>query len=401
MSDLRELVTKLAPNGVQFKSLAELCTVFNGYAFKSTLFNSEGIGLPIIRIRDVNTGFSDTFYSGEFDDRWVVENDDILIGMDGDFRASRWKHGRALLNQRVCRLQEFSDELLPGFIYYQIQEELNRIHSSISGSTVKHLSSRELERAQVPVPPLPVQREIVRVLDRFTELETELETELRTELEARHAQYAQYRDALLRFEDTDCEWLTLSEVAIEFGRGKSKHRPRNDEKLYGGRYPFIQTGDVRNSGHLITEYTQTYNEQGLAQSKLWPRGTICITIAANIAETGILDFDACFPDSVIGVVVDPEKTSHYYVEYLLQSLKSNLAAKGQGSAQANINLATFENERFPFPSLEEQERIVEILDQFDALVSDLSNELSAELNARRKQYEHHRDRLLTFKELTV
>ncbi len=85
-------------------------------------------------------------------------------------------------------------------------------------------------------------------------------------------------------------------------------------RLYNGEYPFIQTGDVRNSDHLITSYSQTYNEAGLAQSKLWPKGTLCITIAANIAETGILDFDACFPDSVIGVVANENLTSNKFLE---------------------------------------------------------------------------------------
>lgn len=147
-----------------------------------------------------------------------------------------------------------------------------------------------------------------------------------------------------------------------------KHRPRNDPKLYGGEYPFIQTGDVRNSEHLITEYSQTYSAAGLKQSKLWPKGTICITIAANIAETGILDFDSCFPDSVIGMVVDPVRVSSRYVEYLLQSLKAVLQAKGKGSAQANINLATFEHERFPFPPKDVQVEVVARLGALSDLV---------------------------------
>jgi hypothetical protein len=131
-------------------------------------------------------------------------------------------------------------------------------------------------------------------------------------------------------------------------------------KIHSG-YPFIQTGDIRNSDHFITEYSQTYSEAGLAQSKLWPKGTICITIAANIAETGILDFDACFPDSVIGVVANPEEANVDYVEYLLQSFKVHIQAMGKGSAQANINMGTFENERFPFPAVSEQKQIVEKL----------------------------------------
>lgn len=155
---------------------------------------------------------------------------------------------------------------------------------------------------------------------------------------------------------------TLEQISTTFGRGKSRHRPRNEPKLYGGKYPFIQTGDIRNAGHFITEYSQTYSELGLAQSKLWPKGTICITIAANIAETGILGFDACFPDSVIGVVPNPNEAEVGFVEYLLQSFKVRIQALGQGSAQANINMGTFENERFPFPPVTEQRQIVAKLD---------------------------------------
>ncbi|MEO8724879.1 MAG: restriction endonuclease subunit S, partial [Acidobacteriaceae bacterium] len=159
---------------------------------------------------------------------------------------------------------------------------------------------------------------------------------------------------------------TLEEVSISFGRGKSKHRPRNAPHLYGGKYPFIQTGDIRGESHLITRYSQAYSEAGLAQSKLWPRGTLCITIAANIAETGVLGFDACFPDSVIGVVVNEKLTSAKFLEYLLQSFKSVLKAKGKGSAQDNINLATFEFQCFPFPNVEKQKSIVVKLDSLAA-----------------------------------
>ncbi len=154
----------------------------------------------------------------------------------------------------------------------------------------------------------------------------------------------------------------LKDISKTFGRGKSKHRPRNDKSLYNGDYPFIQTGDIRNCDHYITEYTQTYNEKGLAQSKLWKKGTICITIAANIAETGVLNFDACFPDSVIGIEVNEKFADRNFVEYLLQSFKVKIQALGKGSAQANINMGTFENELFPFPKVEIQKTIVSKLD---------------------------------------
>ena len=131
---------------------------------------------------------------------------------------------------------------------------------------------------------------------------------------------------------------------------------------------------------------------------LWPKGTLCITIAANIAETSILGFDACFPDSVIGFVADPQKTSSGYVEYLLQSTKKKLEEKGKekSSAQSNINLGTFEQLKLPFPSLAEQARIVAILDKFDALTSSLTEGLPREIELRQKQYEYYRDLLLSF-----
>ena len=107
--------------------------------------------------------------------------------------------------------------------------------------------------------------------------------------------------------------LTLPELG-EFGRGVSKHRPRNDPKLLGGKYPLIQTGEVANSNLYITEYESTYSELGFKQSKLWQKGTLCITIAANIAKTAILTFDACFPDSVVGFKAN-NKTNNIFINY--------------------------------------------------------------------------------------
>ncbi len=160
---------------------------------------------------------------------------------------------------------------------------------------------------------------------------------------------------------------TLKEVALEFGRGKSKHRPRGDPKLLGGKYPLIQTGDIANVRHYITSYSQTYNETGLAQSKLWPRGTVCIAIVgANVAETAILDFDSCFPDSVIGLVVDKHQADADYVHLLLSSFKAMLKEKGKGTARDNINIGTFENQRFPFPPVITQKKIVAVLNALSA-----------------------------------
>ena len=112
------------------------------------------------------------------------------------------------------------------------------------------------------------------------------------------------------------EWvsLKLDEIGV-VSRGKSKFRPRNDPSLFGGQYPFVQTGDVKNAGLYLTDYGQTYNETGLRQSALWEPGTLCITIAANIAETTILGIEACFPDSIVGFVPDKQKADVRFVKY--------------------------------------------------------------------------------------
>jgi len=151
----------------------------------------------------------------------------------------------------------------------------------------------------------------------------------------------------------------------EVNRGKSKHRPRDAGHLYGGIYPFIQTGDIRASEGRISVHKQTYSGAGLAQSRIWPTQTMCITIAANIAETGILSYPACFPDSVIGFIADSEKCNVYFIEYMFRLLKRNIQKRASGSVQDNINLKTLEKLYFPIPSLPNQNKISHILSTLD------------------------------------
>lgn len=162
------------------------------------------------------------------------------------------------------------------------------------------------------------------------------------------------------------EWMEvkLSDLG-EVSRGRSRHRPRYAEHLYGGSYPFIQTGDIKASEGRINSHEQTYSEAGLAQSRLWPTNTMCITIAANIAETGILQYPACFPDSVIGFIADEGKCDVYFIEYLFRNLRRDLQRQATGSVQDNINLQTLERLKFKVPLLNEQKRISSFLNNFE------------------------------------
>jgi type I restriction enzyme, S subunit len=151
------------------------------------------------------------------------------------------------------------------------------------------------------------------------------------------------------------------------GRGKSKHRPRNAAHLYGGPYPFVQTGDIKNSSGRVVAHTQTYSEAGLAQSRIWPTNTVVITIAANIAETALLTYPACFPDSVVGFVADNERSDARFIEYLFRKVRSDIQHQhvGTGSVQDNINLEILGGLEFLVPGLHEQRAIAHILGTLD------------------------------------
>ena len=172
-------------------------------------------------------------------------------------------------------------------------------------------------------------------------------------------------------------WARFPEVGT-FSRGKSKHRPRNDPILFeNGVHPFVQTGDVARSGGVIETFTSKYNDVGLAQSAMWPAGTLCITIAANIADSGILSFDACFPDSVVGLIPAAEFQNARYFEYFLRTAKADLLEFAPSTAQKNINLGILSAVLIPFPSLAEQHRIVAKVDELMALCDRLVASLAA------------------------
>jgi type I restriction enzyme S subunit len=183
---------------------------------------------------------------------------------------------------------------------------------------------------------------------------------------------------------TGWAWARFPELGT-FGRGKSKHRPRNDPALFvGGDHLLIQTGDVARSNGVIETYTGKYNHVGLLQSFKWPKGTLCITIAANIADSGILTFDACFPDSVVGFIPASVFENARYFEYFVRTAKANLLEFAPATAQKNINLEILNQVLIPLPPLAEQQRIVARVDELMALCDELEAALTTahSVNAR-------------------
>ena len=181
------------------------------------------------------------------------------------------------------------------------------------------------------------------------------------------------------------EYKTLDQLG-EVSRGRSKHRPRNDPSLFGGKYPFIQTADVKAANFYITEYDTTYNEKGLAQSRLWNPGTLCITIAANIADTGILAMDACFPDSVMGFLPYEGIADVRFVKYCFDILQQNCKKISQGAAQDNLSWEKLSTILFPAPPIEVQTKIADILSTYDNLIENNKKQIKLLEEAAQRLY---------------
>ena len=290
--------------------------------------------------------------------RFLHDCEALIIPGEGAEFLPRYFAGKFDLHQRAYALYDFSRDVDVQFLYYYLHYSADYFPRVAVGATVKSLRRRHFEQLPVRLTSRAEQRRIVAILDEaFEAIATAKANTEKNILNARELFEAYLLSAVTRQSENWTE-QRIPEVAWEFGRGKSKHRPRNDLSLYGGKTPFIQTGDISQADHWLISSSQTYSEKGLAQSKLWPSGTVCIAIVgATVGETAILDFDACFPDSVIGIVVDERRADNEYVEYLLRAYKPLLKEKGKGTARDNINLGTFENERFPFPPLDQQRKI--------------------------------------------
>ena len=263
--------------------------------------------------------------------------------------------------------------------YYLNQVDYNGL---VTGTTRYKLTQATMKRMLVPTPDVAEQE---RIVSKIEELFSKLDASV-AELKTAKEKLKVYRQAVLKeaFEgafthhqmlDIDLDWASVEEtmtlptippewryIALsklgELGRGKSKHRPRNDPALFeDGKYPFIQTGDVKAAKRYITTCAQKYGNFGLQQSKLWPKGTLCITIAANIAETAFLGIDACFPDSIVGFTPS-EYIIPEYIKHFIESQKVRLWAFAPATAQKNINLDTLENLVVPYCSIEEQHQVV-------------------------------------------
>lgn len=290
-------------------------------------------------------------------DHAITSGPTIVIGRKGSIGEVNWSDRPCFPIDTTYYVEKTTKPCDLKWLYYTLLElNLTRLNKS---AAVPGLNRDDAYRQLIPFPSISEQQRIAKQLDQTDRLRRTRRYVLElsdTFLPAAFLElFGDPRRSASRRPVTELELLGTLD------RGRSKHRPRNAPHLYGGPYPFIQTGDVAQSEGYIRSHTQTYSEEGLKQSKLWPSGTLCITIAANIAETAILTYPACFPDSIVGFTPGSEVRVEF-VRFWLVFLQQILEKTAPEAAQKNINLEILRALRCPVPPFSLQE-------QFAALVS--------------------------------
>jgi len=302
--------------------------------------------------------------------RAVVKKDDILITTSGDCGYSahiETDPERQTIASNFVRILRFDGgRVVPRYMYHYIHSQAfrSRLSPYIRGTTLKNLSlSTAADHIEVLLPDRPSQLRMATILDKAEAL--------RAKRRAAFAQVETLSQAifLAMFGDPIANRRGWPKQRLDtlgtLNRGVSKHRPRNAPELLGGPYPFVQTGDVSNSGGYIRTFTSTYSEAGLRQSRMWPAGTLCITIAANIAKTGILMFDACFPDSVVAFRSDAATVE--FVRIWLSFLQASIEERAPESAQKNINLEVLRSLAVPTPDMDLRREFARVVHAVEAL----------------------------------
>lgn len=380
MSRIDELIQRLCPDGVEYKPLGEIGTFVRGNGLQKKDFVDHGVGcIHYGQIYTYYKTFATETKSFVSEEKALklkkAHPGDLIIATTSENTEDVCKAVAWLGKEDICISGDayvYHHSQNPKYLAYIFQTQSFYDHKKkfATGTKVIRLSDSAMGKFQCPIPPLPVQEEIVRILDKFTALEAELEAEL----EARRKQYEFYRDQLLTFGD-EVEWKPLGEIVSSIASGKNK--TRKDTGIYC-----------------------VYGSTGvIAQTDVYMYKGPCILIARVGANAGFVYlvnglYDVS--DNALMIRI-PSETNIRFIYYLLTVINLNQFAKGGG--QPLITASFLRNIKVPLPPLAEQERIVAILDKFDALVNDISSGLPAELEMRRKQYEYYRDRLLTFKPL--
>lgn len=423
MSKLEELIARLCPDGVEYKKLCDCVKPVSNINWNKTKDLYQYIDLSSVDrdnhcILETQVINADNAPSRA---KQIILKDDVLVGTTRPllkrYCMIQDDYDNNICSTGFCVLRAEQSIVLPRWIYHNVSSNDFFAHVELfqKGASYPAISDKELKEYKLPVPPLEVQREIVHILDSFTLLTAELTAELA----ARQKQYEFYRDMLLTFDDVRAGGTTsrsLKQALFENSRNIVEYKATKDltvdsfwlmpstPKFLESGIKYITSKNIKNgkieydTAKFISE--DDYNK--ISSNRAIQRNDLLITMIGTIGEAAFVDTDEPFYGQNLYLLrLNPQIINRkYYFYFITQSkIKNSLVSKKNASSQGYIKAGSIENLVVPVPPLSEQQRIVDILDRFDALCNDITSGLPAEIEARRKQYEYYRDKLLTFKEL--
>ena len=417
MNRLEELIRQLCPDGVECRRLGEIVEIRSGWGFPNKEQGKKQGDVPFFKVGDMNTPGNELYMvsSQNYVDNSTVGRLKCKPAPAGTIVFPKIGAAISTNKKRILVCKSCYDNNVMGlisspclqskYLYYLI-DSVDLMNFADYSGAMPSIRKSTLEKYSIPVPPMKIQQEIVRILDQFTELTAELNAELTAELTARKKQYEYYLDNLLCKEickETSVSNIVqLGEVCSFFNGDRGKNYPSQSDYIAFG-IPFINAGDLEHGSVLIEKCkkisVQKFHSMGGAKLQ---KGDILYCLRGSIGKNGIFNGNyGTIASSLVAIRPHPNVCSKY-IYYLLNSQleKKQRICKDNGAAQPNLSAQSVKNYRFPLPPLSEQRRIVSILDRFDALCNDLTSGLPAEIEARKKQYEYYRDKLLTFKKKT-
>ena len=374
MSKIFDLINELCPDGVEFKELGEVCELERGNTITSKDINDGDI--PVI-----SGGQRPAYYHNEYN----RDGETITIAGSGAYAGFVMYWDRPIFVADAFSIKSQENKVIIKFVYHFLLSKQEKIYNMKQGAGIPHVYAKDVSKIKLPVPPMEVQREIVRILDSFTSLTEELMAKLTEELTARKKQYEFYRDFLLSFDELDkngggCELKMLGEICDLIAGGDISKDKVSKEKDIKFKFPIYSNGIGDNALYGFTDEPRVMKQ--------------CVTISAR-GTIGYcaLRLDPFYPIVRLICAIPKSNITAQFLKYFLDTQK--ISVPTSGIPQLTIPMVA--KIKIPVPSLQTQQKVVDILDKFDTLVNSITDGLPREIELRRKQYEHYRELLLNFK----
>ena len=357
--------------------LGELVNIDSGFAFKSSLFTDDNQYIPIIRIRDVNSGEASTYYSGEYDEKYIVNKGDLLISMDGSFVVKKWNSKKALLNQRVCRIKSISDKITDEYLYRILPRELKAIEDKTPFVTVKHLSTKSIENIEIKLPSLEKQKKISEVLDKAQSLIDKKREQIELLDELVKSRFVEmFGDPVNN--PKSFEILTIGDLTTDVKYGTSK------SSSDGGKYPYLRMNNITYDGKLdLNDLKYIDIDDNELEKYIVKKGDVLFNRTNSIeliGKTCVFELDE--PMIIAGYIIRVRLKNNILPIYLSTFLNSSygktlLRGMAKGAVnQANINAQELKSIKVHVPPIELQNEFAEFVTKIDSIRSKMEASLS-------------------------